>query len=206
MIFEEFYYPPVNFWSVWFSEIVIRYLKNNNCRISKDDTVLDIGCGLGNHCFSLLAFSTKEIRGFDISKETINLLKTFTDKIEFQHFDICKDDISKLKNIFSIVFSCDVYEHVSNPQLMINNIFAILSDGGVASITFPNVESHGHNQINRISEFENRLESAGFKEYKVEIIEDRTLIYKVFTGIYEILQNMSDKIFGIKRNANRMPD
>jgi 2-polyprenyl-3-methyl-5-hydroxy-6-metoxy-1,4-benzoquinol methylase len=205
-MFKKYYYPPVNFWSVWFSEIVIRCLKNNKRKINKDDVILDIGCGLGNHCFSLIAFSPKEIHGFDISKDTINLLKTFTEKIEFRNFDICSEDISQLKNKFSVVFSCDVYEHVNNPQQMLDNIYAVLANGGEVSITFPNFENHGHNQITDLSDFKASISKAGFKQHKVDIIKDRTLIYRIFTKFYEILQDISDKIYGIKRNPNRMPD
>lgn len=206
MLLEKYYYPPVNFHSVWFSEMVLRNLKLNNKIVNREDTILDIGCGLGNHCFSLLNYSPREVYGFDISKETIDLLNTFTDKINFRNIDICKDDISQLKNKFSIIFSSDVYEHVDDPQLMLDNVYAMLKEGGVVSITFPNLDDHGHNQLISIKEFTDKLDRSGFKDYNITIVDGLTIPYKVFTKMYIVLQNISDKMYGIKRNANRMPE
>lgn len=202
----SYYYPPVNFWSVWFSEIVLKNLKANNVKISATDSILDIGCGLGNHCFSLLEFSPREIHGFDISFEIIELLQTFSNEIHFKNVDICKDDISNYRNKFDIIFSCDVYEHVEDPQVMLNNIYTILKDGGSVSITFPNFDHHGHNQLYNLDDLSAKIHNAGFRKHKIEIIDDRSLIYKLFTRFYVLLQDISDKIYGIKRNNNRMPD
>ncbi|KXK45373.1 MAG: type 11 methyltransferase [Chlorobi bacterium OLB5] len=206
-IINKYYYPPVNFWSVWFSETVLKALKKNSGKINTDDSILDVGCGLGNHCFSMLDYKPVSVTGFDISGETINLLKSFTNKIDFKKIDICTDDISSYKCKFSIIFSCDVYEHVNDPQVMLNNLYYLLKDNGNIIITFPNFDDHGHNQLNNVSELSEKLESAGFKKHNIEIVRDRTFIYKLFTGLYIVMQNISDLIYGIKRNpVNRMPE
>lgn len=206
MLLEKYYYPPVNFHSVWFSEMMLRNLKTNGRTISHEDVILDIGCGLGNHCFSLLDLKPAEIQGYDISKDTIDLLNTFNKKIAFRNIDICKDDISGLKEHFSIIFSSDVYEHVDDPQVMLNNIYYMLKPGGEVSITFPNLDDHGHNQLSNIDEFITRLKAAGFSKFKIVIVDGLTLPYKILSKAYIFFQNMSDKMMGIKRNANRMPE
>ncbi|MCX7878076.1 MAG: class I SAM-dependent methyltransferase [Ignavibacteria bacterium] len=203
--FDKYFYPPVNFWSVWFAETVIRNLKNHST-IEKNKSYLDIGCGLGNLCFSLNEFSPSEVYGFDLSGETIKLLQEFTDKIKFRKFNICKDDIRSYENMFDTVFSCDVYEHVEDPQLMLNNIYRMLKFKGKLSMTFPNFNDHGHNQVTRIEDLEDMLRKAGFRLFNIYLIKDRSFIYKFFTGIYVILQDISDIVFGIKRNSNRMPE
>jgi len=206
-LLKKYYYPPVNFWSVWFSEIVIRTLKKNSYAVNEKDTILDVGCGLGNHCFSMLEYNPGSVTGFDISSETIDLLRLFSDKVNFRKVDICIDDISEYKSAFSVVFSCDVYEHVADPQVMLDHLYYVLKDNGVVSITFPNFDNHGHNQIRNINELAEKLKAAGFKKYRIDIIKDRTMIYKFYTGIYTILQDLSDKIYGIERNkVNRMPE
>jgi 2-polyprenyl-3-methyl-5-hydroxy-6-metoxy-1,4-benzoquinol methylase len=202
---NKYYYPPVNFWSVWFAETVIRNLQNN-ADINKDESFLDIGCGLGNLCFSLREYSPSEVYGFDISNDTINLLKEFSDKIKFQRFNICEDNISGYENKFNHIFSCDVYEHVEDPQLMLNNIYKMLKENGNLSITFPNFNDHGHNQLENIEQIESQLQKAGFNKFKISVIKDRVLIYKLYTQIYVILQDISDIFFKIKRNKNRMPE
>jgi 2-polyprenyl-3-methyl-5-hydroxy-6-metoxy-1,4-benzoquinol methylase len=206
MLLEKYYYPPVNFHSVWFSEMMLRNLKLNGRSINHNDVILDIGCGLGNHCFSLLDYHPAEIQGYDISKDTIELLKTFGKKVTFRNVDICKEDITGLKEHFSVIFSSDVYEHVDDPQVMLNNIYFMLKPGGEVSITFPNLDDHGHNQMNDVEELITRLKAAGFSKYKIVIVEGLTLPYRVLSKTYIFFQNLSDKFMGIKRNPNRMPE
>ncbi|MEO8513558.1 MAG: class I SAM-dependent methyltransferase [Ignavibacteria bacterium] len=206
MLFEKYYYPPVNFHSVWFSEMMLRNLNQNGKSIESPDVILDIGCGLGNHCFSLLDYDPKEIQGYDISKETIDLLNSFNKNVSFKNVDICKDDISGLKETFTVIFSSDVYEHVDDPQVMLNNVYFMLKPGGEVSITFPNLDDHGHNQLNTVVEFKSKLEAAGFRNYKIKIVDGLTLPYKVLSRIYIFFQNLSDKMMNIKRNKNRMPE
>ena len=186
--------------------MVLRRVSRSGKKIEKGYSFLDVGCGLGNHCFALLDYSPKEVYGFDISNETIELLKSFSDEIQFRKIDICEDDITEFKDRFDMAFSCDVYEHVNVPQVMLNNLYYILKKGGGVSVTFPNFDDHGHNQFYDINDFRKMIEKAGFRDIQIDIVRDRSFIYKVFTFIYMRLQDLSDIIFGIKRNPNRMPD
>jgi 2-polyprenyl-3-methyl-5-hydroxy-6-metoxy-1,4-benzoquinol methylase len=147
---EKFYYPPVNFWSVWFSESLLRFLKNNNLLITPNDIILDIGCGLGFHCFNLKPFSPSEVYGCDISQQTIEVINSFKTDIVFFKMDICADPKKEFVNKFTKIFSCDVFEHVKDPQTMLSNIFKLLKQDGIVCMTFPNNDYHGHNQIDHI--------------------------------------------------------
>lgn len=203
---SKYNYPPVNFWSVWFSEVVLRNLKKNDFEIKSGSSVLDVGCGLGNHCFALREFLPGRIVGFDISDKTIELLKEFDKNILFKKVDICEDNITEFRSGFDIVFSCDVYEHVNEPALMLKQIHYVLKDNGSAVITFPNFDDHGHNQVKALDELSQIIKDAGFADQKIEIMKDRSFIYKLFTGFYVLMQNVSDLFFGVKRKPNRMPD
>lgn len=203
----NYYYPPVNFWSVWFSESMLYYGRHFYGNIPPSGSFADIGCGLGNHCFSLLEYSPKETFGFDISKQTIALLNEFGQPVQFCAVDICVDNIESYKSRFDIIYSGDVYEHVNDPNVMLTNIYSMLKPGGYACITFPNEENHGHNQIYDIDLLNKQITDAGFNEYNIEVIVGPSGLYKVFTTIYIILQKLSDKVFRIKRgDDDRRPE
>lgn len=198
-ILERYYYPPVHFFTLWFSEAMIYNLKDNGFDIPTGSSVLDVGCGLGYHCQNMLKFGVKESIGIDISEETIEMLNSFKTRPIFKKLDICKDNIGKYIGKFDIIFSSDVYEHVDDPVLMLQNLYKLLKKGGVLSITFPNWQHHGQNQFERLEEFETKLLSAGFSRVKIEPIEDYGHLYKIFMKLYSVAQLLSDRILSIKR-------
>jgi len=178
---------------------MIYNLKDNGYSIAKGSSVLDVGCGLGYHCQNMLKFGVKESMGVDISKETIELLNSFKTKPVFKKLDICKDDISKYIEKFDIIFSSDVYEHVDDPDLMLQNLHKLLKKGGVISITFPNWLHHGQNQFRNVEEFKAKLIVAGFSGVNIKPIEDYGTLYKIFMKLYSLAQLLSDKVFSIRR-------
>ncbi|HWA06361.1 MAG TPA: methyltransferase domain-containing protein [Ignavibacteria bacterium] len=103
------------------------------------------------------------------------------------------------KERFDIIFSSDVYEHVDDPDLMLNNLYKLLKKGGVISITFPNWLHHGQNQFENVNEFEAKLHSAGFKNVNIKPIKDYGTLYKIFMKLYSFAQTISDKLLSIKR-------
>ena len=184
LVMSKYYYPIVHYWTLWFSEAMIYYLKKNGYRINQRDSIMDIGCGIGYHCFQVLKYKPQNVTGIDISSETINFLKAFTDKIKFEAKDISNGDISAYKEQYSMVFSSDVYEHVSNPLIMLDNINTILKPGGIACITFPNWDHHGQNQFQDINTLIRQIQNAGFKEFKISVIQDKSFIHNVFMKLY----------------------
>lgn len=195
----KYYYPPVHFWTLWFSEAMLYNIKKNGYQVNNMDKVVDIGCGLGYHCQNILKYYVNEVVGTDLSGETIELLHEFKTKVEFMKLDICKDDVSKFENHFSVAFSSDVYEHVNNPEVMLKNLYEILNKEGILCITFPNWENHGKNQFYRIDEFKEKLKKAGFNFYKIDIIKDYSIPYKLVMKLYQYVQKLSDLILRVNR-------
>jgi len=196
---SKFYYPPVHFFTLWFSESMIYNLKDNGYQIIKESSILDVGCGLGYHCQNMMKFGVKESMGVDISNETIELLNSFKTKPVFRKLDICKDDITKYIEKFDIIFSSDVYEHVDDPDLMLQNLHKLLKKNGVISITFPNWLHHGQNQFENVDNFKSKLLNAGFSNVNIKPIEDYGVLYKIFMKLYSLAQLLSDKLLSIKR-------
>ncbi len=196
---DKYYYPPVHLFTLWFSEAMLYNLKFNESKIPAGSKIMDVGCGLGYHCQNLYKFGVNEALGVDISQETIDLLNTFKTISIFRKIDICKDDISEYNDKFDVIFSSDVYEHVQDPDIMLQNLYRMLKKGGVISVTFPNWLHHGQNQFKDVSEFEEKLSNAGFRHYNISVIKDYSIPYKIFMQLYKIAQKLSDKFLRIKR-------
>lgn len=204
---KKYYYPAVHLWSIWFEESLFYYLNKNGYKITKNDSVLDIGCGLGYICFKLRKFHPKLISGYDVSESAIEFDKTFNSNINFEEKDITADEFTE--NSYSVIFSADVYEHVQDPLMMLKNVHKLLTNNGAACITFPNWEHHGRNQFDNINVLRDQLLEAGFKKIKIDIIQDYSLIFKFFMKLYLLLQKFSDKILNVNRivtDGNDMPE
>jgi 2-polyprenyl-3-methyl-5-hydroxy-6-metoxy-1,4-benzoquinol methylase len=198
-LLKKYYFPPVHFWTLWFSEAMRYFTSNNGFELSDKTKALDVGCGLGYHCFTLSNLGLSEVTGVDISKDTMELLNEFHQRPTFLKLDICRDDITRFLNYFDIIFSSDVYEHVQDPQVMIDNIFKMLCQNGAACITFPNWDNHGQNQFSDKNQLLERFRKAGFSEINIDVIDNYSLIYRFFMKFYILAQKISDILFSIKR-------
>lgn len=196
---SNYYFPPVHFWTLWFSEAMLCYLNENGYKLKKEDSVLDIGCGLGYHCNTLASMRLKSVSGCDISNDTMKLLNEFPTSINFFKLNICEDDVAKYKHSFDVIFSSDVYEHVIDPQLMLNNIAFILKSDGRICLTFPNWENHGRNQLESKEVLIAQLTEAGFHKIHIEVMKNYSFHFRIFMSLYKFIQKLSDVLMGIKR-------
>ena len=101
-------------------------------QISKDDVILDFGCGGGLNTL-LIGKKCKKIIGLDINYQSIYNAKNLSDctkqiKSEF----ICAklEEAAFTKNLFDKIFSFCVIEHVEDFDSTVKEIFRILKPGG----------------------------------------------------------------------------
>ena len=97
---------------------VCEYVKNN---ISKNDTLMDFGCGTGLVGICLAKY-VQEVVGIDVSKEMIN---QFNHKVK--HLDnvigIC-EDVNNVNKKFDVIVSSMTFHHIEN----IKDMLGILAD------------------------------------------------------------------------------
>ena len=102
----------------------------------KPQKILDLGCGAGK---SVKWFRRKdpnvEWHGLDIESSPESKARTRTD-VPFHTFDginIPFDD-----GTFDIVFSCQVFEHVRQPEALLRNVARVLKPGGafIGSVSY----------------------------------------------------------------------
>lgn len=123
------YYEKAHTGSLDINHPGIRLLSN----LSKGNKkTLDLGCGEGTR----LSLLSKNGTGVDISRKAISLAKKKYPKLTFT-----VGNLEKLKfkdNSFDLVYSAYVFEHLSNPVKVINEVKRILKMGGNLVVICPN--------------------------------------------------------------------
>jgi SAM-dependent methyltransferase len=87
--------------------------------ITKDDIVLDVGCGVGLGA-SILAEKAKKVIAIDDSKETIEFAKLYWNRPNIEYFH---KDAFEETNIYDVVVAHEVVEHIKE----IDKIFELFS-------------------------------------------------------------------------------
>lgn len=112
--------------------------KSIKMKNSKKFNIIDLGCGDGRLLYSLqvnnLLTNSKKIMGIDKSAIRIGKFKKILPKSESKVSDVCNLDFLG-NDLFDIIISSQVIEHVSDDNLMLNEIRRILKPDGVAYIS-----------------------------------------------------------------------
>ena len=117
----------------------------------RSKTILDIGCGFGDHAKTLSKKNPKKIIGFDVSKELVKIAKNLNIKnAEFYVGDMNK----KLKfkdSTFDIVFSSLAIHYAKDINKLFKEVKRVLKKGGIF------VFSTGHPIFNLINQTNNHI-------------------------------------------------
>jgi SAM-dependent methyltransferase len=119
----------------------------NYLKIAKNESVISIGVGSGFEAYIASYYSESSV-GIDISKKQIKLLKDNEklNNINFYCIDATKPPPKKFVNNFNKCICMDVFEHVGNPEALLDFIERVLVINGIAGITLPlNIEHGIHN-------------------------------------------------------------
>ena len=108
----------------------------------KNNKILDVGCGNG---FFLETAKEKgwEVYGTEFSEKAIEVLKqkgikSFEGELKLENFKA---------QMFDVITSFEVVEHINNPKEEINKFYNILRTGGLLYITTPNFNSISRNLL-----------------------------------------------------------
>ncbi len=143
-----------NYWKQQFSpkkveERINLLLSKTNIKFSDKLSSLEIGSGLG---FTMYWLSRYKVRAFGIepNKKIINLAKNiYGNEVKNKKIFFVNGIGEKLpfsNNIFDLVMSYQVIEHVQNPKKVIKESYRILKKGGIMYHVIPNYQSfwEGH--------------------------------------------------------------
>lgn len=169
----------------WFSakKEIVKALWQQYCHPSKEDRVLDAGCGYG---FFMEALEDDcQVYGFDMSEDAVEWCQQkFGDHVK-QGF--LPSDIPFSDGTFNTIFALDVIEHIDRDDLALSSFNIKLADGGVLVLTVPSsmkLWSYNdavcmHKRRYEREELMEKVQQAGFEVVKCSYYNSR-----LYTPIY----------------------
>lgn len=170
-------------------EVVYDIIKN---KISRDDKILDIGCGTGAFLYKIRNLTNNRY-GCDFN------VKQYGEKENFKNIkkiDLNKGELYYDNEKFDIVLSIDVLEHLYHPYLIIQEGLRILKKNGFFIISTTNMSCF----IQRIYFLlTGKMKGFWVKEHSVELGE------RHFTPIFRdaLLESINGKAKIIQDDFNR---
>jgi 2-polyprenyl-3-methyl-5-hydroxy-6-metoxy-1,4-benzoquinol methylase len=113
-------------------------------RFIKDKIVMDMGCGSG-YGTNYLAHYARQIKGLDIDSKAIKQAKE-NFKRKNLSYEVLNLKSTKIKNKFDVVISFQVIEHITDVDSYLQFITNVLTKGGIAILSTPNILTQGYNE------------------------------------------------------------
>ena len=97
----------------------------------KDKTILDLGCGFGEHCKRFVENGAKKVIGIDISEKMLEIARQENADSKITYINMPMENISKLNEKFDIVISSLAFHYVEDFSGVVKNIYDMLNENGV---------------------------------------------------------------------------
>tara|TARA_B100000212_G_C27181366_1_gene450450 strand:+ start:23 stop:679 length:657 start_codon:yes stop_codon:yes gene_type:complete len=175
IVYDRNLKPKTNYPSLLAKEIFRRF------NFAKGNSFLEIGCGNGDllNEFALLGL---EVSGTDLLASAAN---------DYPYLILKKNNIEKeplpfKENIFNIVFSKSVVEHIYNPECFFNEALRVLKPGGMLITLTPDWEMQTkkffddwtHKTPFTKVTMQRLYSVAGFKSLKIEYFKQLPILWK----------------------------
>ena len=97
----------------------------------KDKTILDLGCGFGEHCKRFVESGAKKVIGIDISEKMLEIAKEENSDSKTTYINMPMENISQLNEKFDIVVSSLAFHYVEDFSGVVKNIYDMLNENGI---------------------------------------------------------------------------
>jgi SAM-dependent methyltransferase len=127
--------PGTRKWDSGYAEHISRYMFVGGVEGKR---VLDIGCGVGYGAHYYAKNGAAEVVGVDYSSEALEYAKEHFSAPNLSFF---KDDAQKLASVsgkFDVISAFEVFEHISDHEVMLTRLKELLSNGGYFFCSTPN--------------------------------------------------------------------
>ena len=127
----------------------------NSIKCENVNSVLDIGCGIGNSTAVLAKkFPGAKITGADNSDDMLAAARKENPSIEFIKLDAEKE-LDSIKNRYNVVFSNACIQWIPNHRNLLKSLFSLLKNDGILAIQIPQQSKHPvHNIMKSLSKSE----------------------------------------------------
>lgn len=92
-------------------------------------TVLDIGCGMGQHAKQYSDMGAKSVLGIDISEKMLKHAKEHFDADNITYRRLALEDISVLDERFDLVTSSLVFDYAEDLDELMKNVYQLMNAG-----------------------------------------------------------------------------
>lgn len=96
----------------------------------KDKTILDLGCGFGEHCKGFVESGAKKVIGIDISEKMLEIAKQENADSKITYINMPMENIFELTEKFDIVISSLAFHYVEDFAGVVKNVYNLLNENG----------------------------------------------------------------------------
>lgn len=96
----------------------------------KDKTILDLGCGFGEHCKDFVESGAKKVIGIDISEKMLEIAKQENADSKINYINMPMENIFELTEKFDIVISSLAFHYVEDFAGVVKNVYNLLNENG----------------------------------------------------------------------------
>lgn len=139
LIYKVFGYTSLGNWAR--SQVVIKLFNQLPMRSFRE--ILDLGAGLGEFSFMLAeALPDTEITALEILPDRVKSLREVKEKCNYSNVHIHDQKIETIpeNEIYDLIFSVDVFEHIREDEMPFKECFKKLKKGGYLMVKIPNVK------------------------------------------------------------------
>lgn len=157
--------------------------------------VLDAACGSG-YGSAILAKNARSVLALDIDKQAIAEASEHYRQANLK-FEV--EDVEKLAGVadksMEVVVSFETIEHLKNYQGFLKQIARVLTDGGLAIVSTPNIVRFGQTNLFHVKEFtREEFKAALLAEFKEVVILDQVnALASIISGGDNIKANIRTK-------------
>jgi len=123
----------------WYGEVIEAFVEKSGIDLT-GKRIADVGCGLGNALrYIYNNYDPGELFGFDFSKAALEWARQVLPEAKFKVHDLD----NPLKGKYDVIMALEVFEHLCNPELVLQNLLDSLNDGGMLFVTVPDGKTDG---------------------------------------------------------------
>ena len=94
-------------------------------------TILDLGCGFGEHCMHFVNQGAAKVVGVDISEKMLKVARKENNAPNIVYLRMAMEHISELDEYFDLVVSSLAFHYVEDFEQLIKDCYDLLKPGGV---------------------------------------------------------------------------
>ena len=93
-------------------------------------TVLDLGCGFGEHCMEYVRRGASKVTGIDISEKMLETAARENSDPKIEYIHMAMEDIGTLKGPYDVVISSLAFHYIEDFPAVVSDVYSLLSRGG----------------------------------------------------------------------------